>query len=698
MTSTTPLWIGSDDVHRNTYRVFCVLAGLLNPLFGVVYNTAFPEAIDPLWGRLALSVLALLLLSLSYMDPRFERNFIGLVRGYFCLLMLYIVGVTTVNAFAYPYTLGLLFAIMAMGVAFSLGLSTRVGPLLYFLALTLSATVIGGLFVAEPQSHLWLVWISAFSTALVIYVVAEAKIRAEASAEASEHRYHSLMNAASDAILIADPGTGLLIDGNQKAQEFLGRTIDEIRRTPIADLFPVRDREESMRVFEAHVYECAPLEEDVFIDAADHEPVPVDLSASLVTIDGRAYIQAIFRRHRYEQQLIQAKERAEELLRLKTSLLNNMSHELRTPLTAILGFSEIITEEVTGPAREYAEIVRGSAQRLFDTVTSVLGLAHLESGATAFDLQAIPAEPFVHESLEQLRSLADQKDLALRLEADRLPPHAAFHADEACLGQVLTNLVGNAIKFTDHGEVAVRLDADDRQVTLQVCDTGIGISEAFLPRMFEEFQQESTGLDRSHEGSGLGLAITKRLLDRMEGTISVESEKGVGTVFTVTLPRAETEDAAPTASHLTLGPTGRRILYVEDNPAMRQLVMHRLGPYCEVVVEGTTRAAIERAKAESFDAFLLDINLSDVNDGVALLGALRRLPGCSGLPSVALTAYALPGSAARFRAAGFDHHLPKPFTTEQLLDLLPTLFPECAAPPVGGDGVASAEVGRIVGP
>ncbi|WP_412069971.1 hybrid sensor histidine kinase/response regulator [Rubrivirga sp. IMCC43871] len=689
--ASAPARVATDDVHRSTYRVFCVLAGVLSPLFGVVYTAAFPDAIDPLWARFGLSVVALLLLSLSYMDARVERHFVALVRAYFGLLMLYIVGVTTANGFSYPYALGLLFALMAMGVAFTLGLTDRIAPLLHFLAFTLVATVVGGLLAPDPEAHLWLVWICAFSTALVIYVVAAAKMRAAASTRAVEHRYHTLMNAASDAILIADPASGLLIDGNEKAQEFLGRTLEEIRRMPLADLFPAAERERALEAFDAHVHEDAPFTEDVFLVGAELEVVPVDLSAGLVTIDHRAYIQAIFRRHRYEEQLVQAKERAEDLLRLKTSLLNNMSHELRTPLTAILGFSEIIAEEASGDTREYADVVRRSSQRLFDTVTSVLGLAQLEGGTAAIERRAVPAVSFVHEAIKPLRSLAENRGLTLRVEAD-VPADLAIETDSACLGRVLTNLVGNAIKFTEDGGVTVTLEADEHTVALHVADTGVGISPEFVPRLFEEFQQESTGLDRTFEGSGLGLAITKRLLDQIGGAIWLESEKGRGTVFTVTLPRTTAVGTASIAGHLALGPTGRRVLYVEDNEIMQQLVALRLGPYCEVVLESDPQAALARAAAEPFDAFFLDINLTDTMDGVALLAALRRLPGHSGTPAVALTAYALPGSEARFRGAGFDHYLPKPFTTRQLLDLLPTLFRECATPCPQGDGASTEPV------
>ena len=665
------------EVHRDTYRIFCVIAGVLNPVFGAVYQITDPSAIDPLWARLVLSVISLLLLSLSYMLPWVEERFIVLVRAYFYLLMVNIIGLTMLNDFSYQYALGLLFGFTAMGVAFSLGLSARVAPLVRYLVTIVALTVAAGLLVPEPEANVWIVWVCVASTALIIYVVAYAKTRADESAAASEHRYQTLMNAASDAIFTADPSTGMLIDANEKARELVGRPLEEIRRMRLSELFPTEEREHYTALFEAHVFQKKPITEDIFVVDRRGESTAVDISASLVDVDGRKLIQGILRRHRYEEQLIQAKERAEELLRLKTSLLNNMSHELRTPLTAILGFSEILEEEAVGTVREHAEVITTSAKRLYETVTSVLGLAQLEGGDSPVALNALDVAHHVHESATLLQPLADQDGVTLHVESPDEPVYA--QADAAAFGRILNNLVGNAIKFTEEGgHVTVTIDADDDHVMLQVEDTGVGISGTFLPHLFEEFQQESTGIARSHEGSGLGLAITKRLVELMGGSIKVTSEKGVGSVFTVTLVRAQAGEAPEVEVLMPVHlpqPSQRRVLLVEDNANTRHLVAHRLKPFCYVEAVPDPVTALERARKSEFDAFVLDINLAAAQDGVELLHSLKRISRYRHTPSVALTAYAMPEDEARFRALGFDHYLSKPFTKEMLFQLMSELFP-----------------------
>ena len=231
-----------------------------------------------------------------------------------------------------------------------------------------------------------------------------------------------------------------------------------------------------------------------------------------------------------------AQAEAESLLRLKESLLQNMSHELRTPLTGILGFAEVLAEEVDPAHAEMVDIIYRSARHLMGTLNSVLDLAQIESGNLALRPERLDVGSIAGEVVELLQPSAAKKGLVLRLDAD---PEAHAQTDAAMLYRVLTNLVGNAVKFTERGEVVVGVEREGDAVVLRVRDTGMGIDPAFLDQLFEAFRQESGGFSRRHEGSGLGLAITRRLVAMMGGTIGVESAKDVGSVFTVRLPSSD---------------------------------------------------------------------------------------------------------------------------------------------------------------
>lgn len=237
-----------------------------------------------------------------------------------------------------------------------------------------------------------------------------------------------------------------------------------------------------------------------------------------------------------EQKLLEAKEHAEEMSKLKTSFLTNITHEIRTPLTVILGFTSILRQGVRSEYQRFVNLIERSGRRLLLMLDSMLDLAQLEAGTLEIDERSYNVLEVVESTVESVRPLAEEKglDVVVRMPNGRC--YARF--DHGILTRIINNLLDNAIKFTDEGEVGVEVRGRDGLVEILVHDTGIGIDEKFLPYVFDPFVQESTGLDRSHQGSGLGLSVSKRLLERMGGNIRLSSEKGKGTVFTVLLPPA----------------------------------------------------------------------------------------------------------------------------------------------------------------
>lgn len=238
---------------------------------------------------------------------------------------------------------------------------------------------------------------------------------------------------------------------------------------------------------------------------------------------------------RFEMGLLEAKERAEEMVRLKDTFLANISHEIRTPLTAILGFTDLLRAEAPPELHDFAELIEAGGKRLNETLASILELAQLNAGAFTLRPSALDVAAIALQVEEQYRPVAERRGLRFSLEMpERMP---ALFTDRHGFVRIVECLVSNAIKFTEQGAVAVSLEADESEVRVRVRDTGCGISPAFMPHLFSEFRQESIGLSRSHEGAGLGLTIAHRLAEAMKGRISVESAVGSGSVFTLHLPR-----------------------------------------------------------------------------------------------------------------------------------------------------------------
>lgn len=238
------------------------------------------------------------------------------------------------------------------------------------------------------------------------------------------------------------------------------------------------------------------------------------------------------------QELQVAKSKAEEMSRLKTNFLNNMSHEIRTPLNGILGIAQIIEEETNNrKIKEYVAIQQKSGERLLNTINSILHLSRLEAEQPAFQLQEIEVNQLVEECFNSLRALAQQKKLGY----DFFPHPKSIYClgDPPLLYQVIINLISNAIKFTHSGNIVVStgvLEKDSEFLFIRIQDTGIGISQEFLSKLFSPFLQESTGQSRQYEGSGLGLSIAKKYVELLGGDIVVESEKCAGSTFTLLIP------------------------------------------------------------------------------------------------------------------------------------------------------------------
>jgi signal transduction histidine kinase len=409
--------------------------------------------------------------------------------------------------------------------------------------------------------------------------------------------------------------------------------------------------------------------------------------------------------------------------RLKDEFLANMSHELRTPLTVILGMSESLREAIYGPLNERQlrslRMVEDSGRHLLTLITDILNLSKIGAGKLELDLGPVFVESICHSSLEFIKQNAQKKQLTVSSMFDNAVTH--IHADGRRLKQILVNLLSNAVKFTpEGGEIGLEVESDPERgaVHLTVWDTGIGIAREDMEHLFQPFVQVDASLSRKYSGAGLGLSLVYRMVEMHGGSVSVESEVGTGSRFTVSLPWQESGDGEnrslgdgefgrkgeqsesslsphppiPPSPHLPSSPSphlpsspsphlpsspspqSTTILIAEDNDAtITTLSGYLSAKGYHVLLARDGWEAFTHTREHQPDLIVMDIQMPDM-DGLEAIRHIRSDPHSPSIPIIALTALAMPGDREKCLAAGADEYLSKPVSLQKLSDILEKLF------------------------
>jgi PAS domain S-box-containing protein len=506
-------------------------------------------------------------------------------------------------------------------------------------------------------------------------------------------RVRSALDTLAEGLIVLDNAQRIVL-ANQAFAAIVGRSPEELLGAHVGHLpwESGKSAQGEPRPWEAAILENAAsrgvmmrlrdAQSNLRTFAVNCSPVLADEGKSrgvLVSLDD------VTRLEQNEIELRKSKEEAEQANRAKSDFLARMSHEIRTPMNAILGFADILRrgyDQDEAERREYVETIHSSGQHLLELINDILDLSKIEAGRLEVERSRCSPHRVIREVIDVLSVRAGQKGILLEFDwAGRVPE--SIETDPTRLRQALTNLVGNAIKFTETGGVRVvaRIVSGPwfSKLAIDVIDTGVGIRPEVLGRIFEPFAQADTSITRRFGGTGLGLSISKQIAEALGGGIEVASEFGKGSTFTLTLgvgslegvamvdPRpvecdgpSPTPDAEPAACL-----PGLRVLLAEDGASNRKLIglmLSRAGAAVDVAEDG--RAAVEMALAGQYHVIVMDMQMP-VMDGYTAAAELRR----RGLrvPILALTAHAMSGDEDKCRATGCSGFLTKPVNMDVLL-------------------------------
>lgn len=510
------------------------------------------------------------------------------------------------------------------------------------------------------------------------YAVKLEKINTQAALIESAERHRSLFEDNMAVMLLLDAENGEILDANHAACKFYGYSQAELKKMKIADLNTLPEVKVKEELDKGRIQKKIQFKFQHKL--RDGSVRDVEIYSSLIKAFGKEAMHSIVHdvteKVKMEQELIASKEKAEENDRLKTAFLHNISHEIRTPLNAIVGFSAFLNQPSLSKEKrkEFTDIINLSSEQLLSIITDIITVATLEAGQERIHKKEIDINHTMASVYEQFCIKSLYPNITIQYHSD-IPDHAAqVVTDGVKVIQILTNLVGNALKYTREGRVDFGCAIKNNELYFRIEDTGIGIPKHLHSKIFDRFWQVDSTVTREFGGTGLGLSISKAYVELMGGRIWLDSEPGKGSVFHFTVPyepviKSKNTGKADTNNNYDKSLSKKVILIAEDETNNFLLIREYLSePVFTIIhVENGLDAVNICKNRKDIDVILMDVKMP-VMDGIEATRQIKIMK--PEIPVIAVTAYAYDIDKKRLIDSGFDEYLPKPLKRESLLKMI----------------------------
>lgn len=664
------------------YRVMTSLSLVMNVLMAVLFWNIFESNVEFIYDRVIIIGLSLIVLCSTFLINS-KKLIYKVANGLFLLFSLHIVFTCYLNAFSIYYLLVLIISSQAVASLFRDGIQV-----LRYVVFLLAITSIALIAVEDVSfTHRVLSFISVVLSSIFSYVNVRLKSRFQAMMKVREEILRAVVGKDETATIITD-FEGFIQEANVRTEQLLGEDFSKIKGKNFGDYRVKKLSQEEDDLGVIKLREDRFWNDEIQLKRADGSTFFAFVSIVLIQKYGKEQlvyrVRDMSKEYENTRILIEAKEAAEAAAKAKSEFLATMSHEIRTPMNGVIGMTQLLANTaLDDDQRMYVETIEKSGDNLLVIINDILDFSKIESGKIQLEEHSFSMIDQLKDVMMLLRTKVDSSRVNFTEEIDSgIPEH--LKGDSTRVKQIMMNLVGNAIKFTQDGEVTVKLKLIERRgpsvvIDFSVNDTGIGIAEDKIALLFSSFSQVDSSITRKYGGTGLGLAISKQLAERMGGSITVDSKKGKGSRFTVRLPL----EICTSANCLNQLPVhefdkglsqGMTVLLAEDNAVNQKvasLILQSFGFQVDIANDGLE--AVEMFDKKAYSLIFMDVQMP-IMDGISATRSILHKAQGQHVEIIAMTANVQLSDRQKCLEAGMTDFVTKPIQMETLEKTLKGFF------------------------